>query len=312
LKDNSNHNTLTQQADNLYHLTVKKFKAVIEQASIKDAEEILKLQKLAYRSEAEIYNDFSIAPLKQTLKEIRSDFNRQLFLKATADGTIIGSVRAYPENETCYIGRLIVHPDFQNQGLGTLLMQAIEEQFEQAKKYQLFTGHRSERNLHLYQKLGYQPFKSESPGENPTIVYLEKPNKRVLKLGCCGDDCNYCPRYLATKSGDKELLQAVADTWQTIGWRQPGEDLDTFACHGCGTLDNCGLGIRQCVLDKGLNNCGECPGYPCEKLTAIFMNNEKTDWMYRKIMSMDDYPLFRKAFFSKKDRLDKIHREFFR
>ena len=39
----------------------------IEPAMIEDAAEILALQKLAYRSEAEIYNDFSIQPLLQTL-----------------------------------------------------------------------------------------------------------------------------------------------------------------------------------------------------------------------------------------------------
>ena len=39
----------------------------IEQATIEDAQEILALQKLAYTSEAEIYNDFTILPLHQTL-----------------------------------------------------------------------------------------------------------------------------------------------------------------------------------------------------------------------------------------------------
>jgi len=36
---------------------------LIERATISDAEEILALQKLAYRSEAEIYHDFNIPPL---------------------------------------------------------------------------------------------------------------------------------------------------------------------------------------------------------------------------------------------------------
>ena len=39
----------------------------ITSAHVDDASEILNLQKLAYRSEAEIYNDWSIAPLHQTL-----------------------------------------------------------------------------------------------------------------------------------------------------------------------------------------------------------------------------------------------------
>jgi hypothetical protein len=40
---------------------------IVELASIEDAEEILALQKLAYVSEAEIIDDFTIPPLHQTL-----------------------------------------------------------------------------------------------------------------------------------------------------------------------------------------------------------------------------------------------------
>ncbi len=43
----------------------------IKIANISDLEEILKLQKLAYKSEAEIYNDYSIPPLLQTIDEIK-------------------------------------------------------------------------------------------------------------------------------------------------------------------------------------------------------------------------------------------------
>jgi len=42
----------------------------ISQASIEDAEAILKLQKIAYQSEAQLCNDFSISPLTQTLEQI--------------------------------------------------------------------------------------------------------------------------------------------------------------------------------------------------------------------------------------------------
>lgn len=41
----------------------KQLESIIEKASINDAEEILRLQKLAYISEAEIYDDFNIQPL---------------------------------------------------------------------------------------------------------------------------------------------------------------------------------------------------------------------------------------------------------
>ena len=42
----------------------------IEQATTNDAAEILALQKLAYVSEAEIYDDFGIQPLTQTVETL--------------------------------------------------------------------------------------------------------------------------------------------------------------------------------------------------------------------------------------------------
>jgi ribosomal protein S18 acetylase RimI-like enzyme len=147
---------------------------LVERATKSEAEEILALQKLAYRSEAEIYNDFRIPPLVQTLESIEKDFENQLFLRALMDGRIIGSVRAYSKEGACYIGRLIVHPDFQNRGIGEKLMNEIERVFGTCQRFELFTGVRSEKNLYLYQKLGYRIFKTANITDQTTIVYLEK------------------------------------------------------------------------------------------------------------------------------------------
>jgi len=158
----------------------------IERATISDAEDILALQKLAYRSEAELYNDYSIPPMTQTLDEILAEFNRQkllslnsknvgsLILKAVIEGRIVGSVRAFSSGVTCFIGRLIVHPEFQNRGIGTLLMKEIEAQFRGCGRYELYTGMKSERNIRLYQKLGYRIFKDERVSDKLTIVFMEK------------------------------------------------------------------------------------------------------------------------------------------
>ena len=153
---------------------------IIEKATVSDAKKLLALQKLAYRSEAEIYNDFSLPPLVQTLEGLEKDFKHQLFLKAVVDGRIIGSVRACAKEETCHIGRLIVHPDFQDRGIGTRLMKEMEQIFYGCKRFELFTGDRSERNLHLYQKLGYRIFKKAKITDQTNIVFLER------KVETCG------------------------------------------------------------------------------------------------------------------------------
>jgi len=147
---------------------------LITEALSKDLEDILKLQKLAFKAQAEIYNDFKIPPLTQTLDELKEEYAEKLFLKAVIDNKIVGSVRGYQRGKTCYIGRLIVHPDYQNQGIGTKLMQEIERCFKSADRFELFTGYKSYKNLYLYQKLGYTTFKTKTIKQNLIIVYLEK------------------------------------------------------------------------------------------------------------------------------------------
>jgi ribosomal protein S18 acetylase RimI-like enzyme len=147
---------------------------MVERATIADAEEILSLQKLAYQSEARIYSVFDIPPLIQSLEEVRDEFKGKIVLKAVFNGKIVGSVRAFLKDGTCYIGRLVVHPNFQNQGIGTKLMSEIERVFSNARRFELFTGHKSVKNLHLYQKLGYRIFKTKKVNANLTLVYLEK------------------------------------------------------------------------------------------------------------------------------------------
>jgi ribosomal protein S18 acetylase RimI-like enzyme len=146
----------------------------IKRAEVQDAEAILDLQKLAYLSEAEIYNNKRIPPLTQTIEEIRAEFDHQIFLKALFNEKIVGSVRAYETKGICHIGRLVVHPKFQNTGIGSRLMNKIEAIFENAKRFQLFTGDNSERNLYLYQKLGYREFQRQKFQENLVLVFLEK------------------------------------------------------------------------------------------------------------------------------------------
>ena len=147
----------------------------ITKASFEDLKTILVLQKQAFLSEADTYNDFDISPpLLQTLEELTKEFSESIILKAVLGDFIVGSVRGFQVDETVFIKRLIVNPNYQNQGIGTKLMKSIEDSFQNNKRYELFTGHKSKRNLHLYQKIGYKEFKRIPIHENLNIIYLEK------------------------------------------------------------------------------------------------------------------------------------------
>ncbi|MCL2049381.1 MAG: GNAT family N-acetyltransferase [Defluviitaleaceae bacterium] len=138
-----------------------------------DAPEILRLQYAAYQSEAEIHNDFTIQPLTQTLDEVLMEYQKGVVLKAERDGKIIGSVRAYADGDTVYVGKLIVHPSEQGKGLGKRLLAEIESEILR-KRFELFTSGKSERNLHLYEQAGYTRFREETDLSGIKFVYMEK------------------------------------------------------------------------------------------------------------------------------------------
>ena len=151
----------------------------IELATAEDAAEILALQKLAYLSEAAICGDFRIQPLTQTLEDLLREFGTHTVFKAVQEGRIIGSVRTLLRQETCCVGKLIVHPELQNRGLGTALIRHLEEYHNQAACFELFTGDKSLRNLYLYAKHGYREFKREQVNDHLWLVYMKKCVGRI-------------------------------------------------------------------------------------------------------------------------------------
>jgi len=145
----------------------------ISKAQYDDLQEILDLQYLAYQSEAKLFGNKDIPPLKQTLDELRDEYNNGLILKMVSDDTIIGSVRAHEKDGTAYIGKLMVHPDHRCKGFGSMLLDEIENYYP-GKRYELFTSTRSEDNIRLYQKHGYKIFDRKEISDELVFVYMEK------------------------------------------------------------------------------------------------------------------------------------------
>jgi ribosomal protein S18 acetylase RimI-like enzyme len=146
----------------------------IQRADMEDAYEILTLQKLAYISEAEILGDYTIQPLTQSLDSLVNEFDHNLILKYVSEGKIIGSIRANEEKGTCYISKLMVHPNHQNKGIGKALVREIENVFSSVR-YELFTSSQSIKNVSFYEKLGFRGYKAEKLATEETIfVFMEK------------------------------------------------------------------------------------------------------------------------------------------
>lgn len=131
--------------------SIKIVKAIEE-----DLMEILRLQKVAFKSEAEYYENDKIAPMVETLESMQEDYKSYLYLEAKIGSNIIGSIKGRQVDNHCWIGRLFVIPEYQRKGIAKKLIVEMEKQFPEVDYYTLYTGFKSKRNIALYESLGYE------------------------------------------------------------------------------------------------------------------------------------------------------------
>ena len=62
---------------------------LIKKAQKEDLEKILELQYLAYQSEAKLFGNMDIPPLKQTIEEVYDEFHKGIILKAVDEEGLI-------------------------------------------------------------------------------------------------------------------------------------------------------------------------------------------------------------------------------
>jgi len=130
-------------------------------------------------------------------------------------------------------------------------------------------------------------------------------------IGYCGDDCELCPRYIATQSNDVEKLKEAAVLWKKAGLHDQIVPPEKMICNGCAALEQCHYNdIRECAKDKKISNCGKCNDYPCEKINEVFNKTSSYAKQSKKMCDSKDYQCLHNAFFSKKDKLDSIHIEY--
>lgn len=146
---------------------------IIEPAIVTEASQILEIQKAAFRYEAEIYGRDDLPPVRQTLESMIGDFGKYDFFKASYNNEIIGSVRAQVKDNTCYIGRLVVLPKYHKRGIGSKLMDALEQKYAGCR-FELFTGKKSIDNIRFYSKRGYVIYDEFSEADNIVLVKMEK------------------------------------------------------------------------------------------------------------------------------------------
>jgi tRNA (guanine37-N1)-methyltransferase len=139
-----------------------------------DAGELFALQLACWVQEQHDNPEVEIPALHESLDDVREWLGRWTVLVLRREGRLIGAARARREGDAWDIGRLMVAPDLQGQGLGRVLLEAIERAApDDVTSYSLFTGAGSLRNQRMYKRAGYRLRGEIEPG----VVRMTRPRR---------------------------------------------------------------------------------------------------------------------------------------
>lgn len=150
----------------------------LRSAKLKDAKEVLLLQRLAFQPLLNHYQDFKTNPAMESLEKIKEKLSQEetFFYYIQKESTTLGMIRVvdFRNKQAKRVAPVFILPAYQNQGFAQKAVQLIEESHG-SYHWQLSTIKEEKGNCHLYEKLGYRQTGSELVvNEKMTIVYYTK------------------------------------------------------------------------------------------------------------------------------------------
>ena len=159
----------------LLHVSALPDEPTLRLAHPADAGELLTLQRACWLSEQRDNPGVEIPALTESLADVRTWLGEWTVLVAHRGARLVAAARGRLDDGGRWdIGRLMVAPDLQGQGLGRWMLERIEEAAApEARAFTLFTGASSTDNLRMYKKAGYRLGGSAPEG----AVALRKPRR---------------------------------------------------------------------------------------------------------------------------------------
>ncbi len=151
----------------------------VRTATLADAGEILTLQLACWVAEQQANPGVEIHAQRETLDDVRRWLGRWTVIVRRREGRLIAAARGRVERGGEHagawdVGRLMVAPDLQGEGLGRDMLERIEAAAPaDVAAYVLFTGAGSSDNLRMYKKAGYR-LRGAAPGEPGAVVLTKR------------------------------------------------------------------------------------------------------------------------------------------
>ncbi|WP_391122655.1 GNAT family N-acetyltransferase [Psychrobacillus sp. L3] len=143
----------------------------IEKATITDAEKLTEIKKRTFDEEVKKWLpnqddviDYNIQPPGYSSVEMTKYMIRELeYFKVLQDKEIIGGIIITISGKSFgRIDRIFVDPNYQGKGIGSRVINLVEEEFWNVRTWDLETSSRQINNHYFYEKMGYRTtFESE-------------------------------------------------------------------------------------------------------------------------------------------------------
>lgn len=139
-------------------------KYICRQGDLSDAEEIHILMQQAFADYAKKKNEENDqekvinSALREELQDVKADLENNIVMVLSDDDQIIASLRLEEISKQRYLlKRFAVSPDYQNQGLGTMLFQQAVDKLKELNVHylQLYSSLENEKLICFYKGLGF-------------------------------------------------------------------------------------------------------------------------------------------------------------
>ena len=146
----------------------------VRQARIEDATPMRELQQLAFAEEGRRSGTRDIPPLQESIDSITQHVKQEIALVAELLGVLAGSVRGVRGDHGYVVRALIVHPEHQGTGIGSLLLTALEAAFTRPTRVDLTTNIAMPGNVRFYEKHGYKVQSCTEPQPGIVLAHMSK------------------------------------------------------------------------------------------------------------------------------------------
>ncbi len=129
---------------------------VIRDASVLELQELLTVQKIAFKRYSNWLSLCQIPALNETLSELREDFHSKHVIAAEVNGKPAGSIKYAINEGVCVLERMSVVPKLHRNGIGRALVNEVEKRVNgNTHKISLETRMLGSNILIFFTKLGF-------------------------------------------------------------------------------------------------------------------------------------------------------------